>query len=66
MYMRALSEFQQARGFTHTSTLDTFNNLDVLYRNQGKLEQAEKIYIPALNDRIHFSILVLCIEKLVD
>ena len=31
-------------GGEHTSTLCTINKLGVLYNDQGKLEEAEKIY----------------------
>ncbi|OXV10858.1 hypothetical protein Egran_01381, partial [Elaphomyces granulatus] len=33
----------------HTSTLDTVNNLGALYTNQGKLDEAEKMYQRALH-----------------
>src|SRR5437773_7526126 len=36
MYQRALAGKEKALGPEHTSTLDTVNNLGVLYRNQGK------------------------------
>ena len=35
-------------GPEHTSTLDTVNNLGLLYRAQGKLAQAEQFYLRAL------------------
>lgn len=35
-------------GAKHTSTLDTVNNLGILYKSQGKLAEAEKMYERAL------------------
>ena len=37
-----------AQGPDHTSTLDTVNNLGVLYVDQDKLDEAEKMYQRAL------------------
>ena len=42
---------EEALGPDHTSTLDTVNNLGNLYTNQGKLAEAEKIYIRALQGK---------------
>jgi tetratricopeptide (TPR) repeat protein len=42
--VRALAGFEKALGADHTSTFETVNNLGVLYRLQGKLDQAEKMY----------------------
>ncbi|OQE94229.1 hypothetical protein PENNAL_c0004G02119, partial [Penicillium nalgiovense] len=42
MYQRALAGYENALGADHTSTLDTVNNLGVLYVAQGKLDQAEQ------------------------
>ncbi|KAK5202327.1 hypothetical protein LTR41_011928 [Exophiala xenobiotica] len=44
----ALAGKDKVLGPDHTSTLDTVNNLGVLYANQGKLVEAEKMYIRAL------------------
>jgi hypothetical protein len=44
----ALQGKEDALGPDHTSTLDTVNNLGLLYANQGKLAEAEKMYIRAL------------------
>lgn len=41
MFVRALARKEKALGPDHTSTLNTVNNLGVLYWNQGKLEEAE-------------------------
>ncbi|KAN0068529.1 hypothetical protein V8E54_013253 [Elaphomyces granulatus] len=35
----------------HTSTLDTVNNLGNLYADQGKLDEAEKMYQRALQGK---------------
>jgi tetratricopeptide (TPR) repeat protein len=48
MLKRALVGFEKALGPGHTSTLDTVNNLGLLYANQGKLDEAEKMYDQAL------------------
>jgi hypothetical protein len=39
---------EEALGPDHTSTLDTVNNLGILYNTQGKLAEAEKMYLRAL------------------
>jgi hypothetical protein len=41
MYQRALAGCEKALGPDHTSTLDTVNNLGILYCAQGKLAEAE-------------------------
>jgi tetratricopeptide (TPR) repeat protein len=51
MYRRALKEREKALGPEHTSTLDTVNNLGILYRDQGKLAEAELIFQRALKER---------------
>ncbi|KAH9211165.1 kinesin light chain [Leptodontidium sp. 2 PMI_412] len=48
MYQRALQGYKKALGLNHTSTLATVNNLGVLYKNQGKLVEAEQMYQRAL------------------
>ena len=45
---RALQGYEEALGPSHTSTLDKVNNLGLLYANQGKLGEAEKMYMRAL------------------
>ena len=32
----------------HTSTLDTVNNLGILYWKQGRMKEAEEMYVRAL------------------
>ena len=44
MYTRALQGKEEALGPKHTSTLDTVNNLGALYKDQGKLAEAEAMY----------------------
>ena len=44
MYRRALAGKEKALGPDHTSTLNTVRNLGILYRNQGKLAEAETMY----------------------
>jgi hypothetical protein len=44
MYQRALAGHEKALGPGHTSTLNTVNNLGLLYSNQGKLAEAEQMY----------------------
>ena len=41
---RALEGREKAWGPEHISTLDTVNNLGILYAEQGKLAEAEKMY----------------------
>ena len=48
MYLRALAGYEKAWGPDHTSTLDTVNNLGILYRKQGKMADAEAMYLRAL------------------
>jgi tetratricopeptide (TPR) repeat protein len=48
LYLRALRGKEEALGAKHTSTLDTVNNLGMLYKNQGKLKEAEGMYLRAL------------------
>jgi tetratricopeptide (TPR) repeat protein len=48
MYLRALKGYEEAWGPKHTSTLDTVNNLGILYSDQGKMKEAEEMYLRAL------------------
>jgi tetratricopeptide (TPR) repeat protein len=48
LYQRALAGKEKALGLEHTSTLETVNNLGVLYWKQGKLVEAEDMYQRAL------------------
>jgi tetratricopeptide (TPR) repeat protein len=48
MYQRALQGYEKAWGPEHTSTLDTVNNLGLLYADLGRLDKAEKMYQRAL------------------
>ena len=48
MYLRALTGYEKARGPNHTSTLNTVNNLGLLYADQGKMNEAEEMYLRAL------------------
>ena len=50
MYMRALKGKEKAWGAKHTSTLDTVNNLAILYYNQDKMVEAKEMYIRALKE----------------
>jgi hypothetical protein len=45
MLQRALDGRFFALGVDHTSTLDTINNLEILYRAQGRLDQVEQMYM---------------------
>ena len=51
MYLRALKGYEKAWGAEHTSTLDTVNNLAVLYSDQGKMAEAEAMYMRALKGK---------------
>jgi Tfp pilus assembly protein PilF len=46
--MRVLRGYEKAWGAEHTSTLDTVNNLGLVYRKQGKMADAEAMYLRAL------------------
>ncbi len=48
MYMLTLAGYEKALGADHPSTLDTVNNLGLLYADRGKLDEAEKMYQRAL------------------
>ncbi len=48
MCLRVLSRREEAWGPEHTSTLDTVNNLGILYADQGKMAEAEEMYVRAL------------------
>jgi tetratricopeptide (TPR) repeat protein len=49
MYQRALQGYEKAWGPEHTETLATVNNLGVLYKNLGRLDEAEKMLQRALD-----------------
>ena len=51
MYLRALTGKEKAWGPEHTSTLDTVNNLGLLYSDQGKMKEAEDMYLRALTGK---------------
>jgi tetratricopeptide (TPR) repeat protein len=51
MYERALRGKEEALGPTHTSILNTVNNLGTLYYDQGKLGKAEQMYERALRGK---------------
>jgi Tfp pilus assembly protein PilF len=44
MYQRALQRYEKAWEPEHTSTLNTVNNLGLFYADQGKMDEAEKMY----------------------
>ena len=48
MYERALAGYEKALGPDHTSTLRTVHNLGILYADQGKLGEAERMHQRAL------------------
>jgi tetratricopeptide (TPR) repeat protein len=48
IYERALEGREKALGHDHTATLNTVNNLGILYRRQGKLDKVEEIHERAL------------------
>ncbi|CAK3992683.1 tetratricopeptide repeat domain [Lecanosticta acicola] len=51
LYLRALRGFEKALGAEHTSTLETFNNLGILYADQEKLVEAEEMFLRALRGK---------------
>ncbi|KAK5399987.1 hypothetical protein LTR06_011353 [Exophiala xenobiotica] len=48
MYILTLAGYEKALGADHTSTLETVNNLDLLYADQGKPDEAETMCRRAL------------------
>ena len=48
MYPGALEGYEKAWGAEHMSMLDTVNNLGLLYAHQGKMAEAEAMYVRAL------------------
>jgi tetratricopeptide (TPR) repeat protein len=44
MYMQALAGYEKALGPDDILTLTVVRNLEVLYRAQGKLDEAEQMY----------------------
>ena len=48
MYERSLAGFVKTLGLEHSSTLQTLNNLGVLYASHGRLSDAERMYVCAL------------------
>ena len=46
--MRALVGKEKTFGADHTLTLGTVNNLGILFADQGKLREAEEMYVRAL------------------
>lgn len=48
MYQRALEGYEKALGREHTSTLDTVNNLDLLFASQNAVNGAREMYVRAL------------------
>jgi tetratricopeptide (TPR) repeat protein len=44
---REIQPLPEALGAEHTSTLDTVNNLGSLYKNQGKMAEAEAMFLRA-------------------
>jgi Tetratricopeptide repeat len=51
MYQRALTGYKKVLGPEHTLTLDTVNNLGTLYKDQGRLAEAEQMYVRALQGK---------------
>jgi len=51
LYLRALRGKEEAWGAKHTSTLDTVNNLGLLYWKQGKMKEAEEMLLRALRGK---------------
>jgi tetratricopeptide (TPR) repeat protein len=49
--LRALRGYEKAWGAEYTSTLDTVNNLGTLYADQGKMAEAEAMYVRALRGK---------------
>jgi Tfp pilus assembly protein PilF len=48
MYIRVLQGKEAVLGLKYISILQTVNNLGLVYKNQGKLAEAEAMYIRVL------------------
>ena len=48
MFLRALAGYEKVLGPEHPSTLNAVNNFGSLYKNQGKLNEAEEMFHRAL------------------
>jgi len=44
MFKKALTGFEEMLGLYHKSTLDVVNQLGILYREKGRLKDAEAVY----------------------
>ncbi|KAL5371587.1 hypothetical protein DPSP01_014157, partial [Paraphaeosphaeria sporulosa] len=51
MYQRALQGYEKAWGSENTSTLSTVNDLGNLYKDLGRLDEAEKMFQRALQGK---------------
>jgi tetratricopeptide (TPR) repeat protein len=51
MYVRALRGYEKALGAEHMSALNTVNSLGNLYKDQGKMAEAEELYVRALRGK---------------
>jgi tetratricopeptide (TPR) repeat protein len=51
MYTKALAGYEKALEPDHILTLNVVRNLEVLYRAQGKLNEAEQMYKRSLAGR---------------
>ena len=49
MYQQALNGFEKALGADYTSTLNIVGSLGILCANQGRLKEAEEMYLQALD-----------------
>ncbi len=50
MYLQALTEYEKIWDSEHTLTLNTINNLELLYSNQDKMKEVEDMYLRALTE----------------
>ncbi|KAL3479409.1 hypothetical protein BJX99DRAFT_222567, partial [Aspergillus californicus] len=48
MFQQALAGYEKVLGPDHPSTLYTVNNLGLLYKDKGKLKEAEQVFQQAL------------------
>ena len=52
LYLRAMKGWEKLLGPNHPSTLNTTNSLGLLRKNQGQIEESERLYERALKGRI--------------
>lgn len=55
MFLRALQGYEEALGQEHTSTVQTVNNLGLLYADQSKLKEGGPFSTTLAKDQLAYS-----------